>query len=215
MQKNHPVVERQKLRRRAEQYSARRAALEAPIADDWRHLSGRSCIMFIDLDGVLLMRERHTLTAVLGALRGGAGPDYWRTLFSPRSVKMLTALHDEFRPLYVFTSEWMQFISFSELLEIFFRTELRFLATNTHHSWNLTYQGNKERAVEEWERSYLLPGQRVVVIESPNNEWNLVGQAYRNHNHVVVCASPLGLTKSNFERARQSLSLRLDCAGEA
>lgn len=108
-------------------------------------------IVFLDFDDVISVSDYYKGSAVVLAFRKNDldyNPDLWSKIFDSILCANLRTLHDEFEPRYVISSSWASLLERDQIVELFKRTGLQFVASNLHEEWRTPRTPETERVEE-------------------------------------------------------------------
>lgn len=166
-------------------------------------------VIFLDMDDVLAINREHTSIQVISAFKSKdlAYPELWTELIAPEARSNLAVLHDEFRPKYVISSSWSNYMSREQFAEVFRRTELIFVAENMHKQWTTLKGAGPSRLteIENWIAKYRQRGQAVLVLDDHESGWNLRGSPLDKQGLVVLCEAWTGFTAEKLLEAQRLL----------
>ena len=106
-------------------------------------MSSPALLLFLDLEGVLVLNEDIKRSQVEDAIRTIAigksrwkdFQEFWDGLFEPAAVIQLKTLHDQFELQYCLTSEWTSMMDRTAMLSLLHLSGLEFIASNLHARW--------------------------------------------------------------------------------
>jgi hypothetical protein len=106
-------------------------------------MSSPALLLFLELDGVLVLHGSTKRALVADAIRTIAAGEYtwrdyqelWDQLFDQEPIHQLKILHEQFEPLYCLTSSWTALMDRAGMLNLLRISGLGFVANNMHARW--------------------------------------------------------------------------------
>ena len=183
-------------------------------------MSSPALLLFLELDGVLVLNGSAKRALVADAIRSIAAGEYrwhdyqdlWGRLFEQEPIRQLKILHDRFEPLYCLTSDWTALMDRTAMLNVLRLSGLGFLANNLHARWETGSAHTKSHsvdAIETW----------LGINADHNSLWAAVDSERRDSvqlnlpaayaEFTVLCCRDVGLTSFETERLQAVFLHRL------
>lgn len=179
-------------------------------------------VLFLDFDDVICCNQGFggydVIKAMSEVVKGTAQlhdfSGLWTHLFDVRAVKLLTAIHAEFNPLYVLSTSWRLFLNRAAFQAVLVQTGLGFVFENLHADWQTpqidsTHQafGPSIRASRADEISaWLKKNQDCKLWAALDDELSGTGlTAARWRSRVVLCKEDVGFGDVEYGALRRIL----------
>lgn len=182
-------------------------------------------ILFLDFDDVLCLNNPvggYDAIEALGRLEKELGlslgdPEFvelWLGLFDKQAKTFLAALDGEFKPTYVLSTSWRNFMNRAALEAILRRGGIAFVADNLHENFEtpLRAQGgegsSRAREIQSWLNEN--PGHSSWIVLDDE----LSGAAFINWHieceraFIVLCRENTGLTEVEYALLREAFLQR-------
>ena len=106
-------------------------------------MSSPALLLFLELDGVLVLNGSFKRALVADAIRTIAAGEYkwgdfeelWDALFDLEPIRQLKILHEQFEPQYCLTSDWTALMDRTAMLNVLRLSGLGFVVNNLHARW--------------------------------------------------------------------------------
>lgn len=186
-------------------------------------------VLFLDIDDVLCLSAPYGGYDVAQAFAApglaepdasrGAPPDPWQTLLLPNAVSLLRAIHDEFQPQYVISSDWWWLMEDHLLRRMLQLSALDFVDANLHPDMS-TPKGPKRQPrwteIKAWLDAHREAANNWVVLDDYRSGTGLdIGQPPENLPVIVLCTESVGLTDAEYALLRTAFELRREAISAA
>jgi len=166
-------------------------------------------IVFLDMDDVLVTSREYTSYQVITTFKMGdidGWPELWAGLVLPEARDSLNTLHRQFAPHYVISSSWSKYLTQEQMVQVFRRTGLDFVADNLHEQWSTPkIDGSRVDEIESWLAKYRTPAQPVLVLDDDESGWSLAESCLERRGCVVLCEPCVGLVADKLAYAQRLL----------
>jgi len=130
-------------------------------------------------------------------------PELWAGLVLPEARENLNLLHQEFAPRYVISSSWTKYLTQEQMVQVFRRTGLDFVADHLHEQWTTPkIDGSRVDEIEIWLTKYRRPAQPVLVLDDDESGWSLAESHLDRRGCVVLCEPWVGFVEDKLGHAQ-------------
>ena len=108
-------------------------------------------IIFLDIDDVIALDPECSgkdVARVFASDLNGVESEFWMRMFSTQARDNLASLHKLFRPQYVISSSWCNYVSLEQMRFVFLKTGFDFIERNLHEKWRTPRLENFGRLAE-------------------------------------------------------------------
>ncbi|ABD70767.1 hypothetical protein Rfer_3057 [Rhodoferax ferrireducens T118] len=183
-------------------------------------------ILFLDFDDVLCLNNPvggYDAIEALGRLEKEPGLSFgdlefvelWRGLFDAQAKAFLTALHAEFKPTYVLSTSWRNFMNRAALDAVLRRGGLPFVADNLHENFETPISGQgggssgRAREIQDWLNENPGCDEGWVVLDDELSGATFLGwHDDRERSFIVLCRENIGLTEVEYALLRDAFLQR-------
>ena len=179
-------------------------------------MSNQGAILFLDIDDVLCMNRSYGGFDVIDAVhqRHDAPEKVFAEVFDKAACAALETVHQamEGRLRYVVSSTWREHLDREQLVQVFLKGGLGFVASALHDAWCTPHQSHRGLRVDEiaaWlDRFY--QGQPFAIVDDlysgSSLEPALANRSHPFHHRVVLCEEGIGLLHEHVQPLLQALS---------
>ncbi|GGI17596.1 HAD domain-containing protein [Oxalicibacterium faecigallinarum] len=169
--------------------------------------------VFLDLDDVLVGRGIYNSYQVIQLFEHGTEewPELWQGLMHIDAKENLKLLHAEFSPLYVISSSWTTQLGREQMILVFERTGLEFVACNLHEEWTTPKSKDSSRIseIEAW-LGKNSKGEALLILDDHHSGWTLLESTLYQQGKVVICDIDRCFVADRLKEARQLLLAQLE-----
>jgi hypothetical protein len=183
---------------------------------------GNKFLLFLDFDDVLCLNPEGGYGGydVLEALKEvqyrrksmDDFPEIWATVFDEFARTFLEEIHNEFRPTFVLSTSWANFMNRAAMVTILRRAGLGFVADNLHEDWE-TEKGPRflrRDEIRHWLIKHPECKHHWVVLDDTESGTGLQPR-YMSKSEapfVVLCDVNVGLTADKYAELRRAFLQR-------
>ena len=178
-------------------------------------------VLFLDFDDVICLNATYGGYDAIHAIsriqnEPGLPVDHfealWHQLFDGSATAHLKAIHEEFMPWYVLSTNWCWLLDRDGLVEVLNRCGLKFIADNLHSDWG-TPKGKRPDIrlleISNWNSANLGFDEQWVVLDDELSGTGLADWPVKPHQpFIVLCKENAGLRGAEYQKLRQAFQLR-------
>lgn len=166
-------------------------------------------VVFLDLDDVLVARgvfNSYQVIQLFDLNKVNEWQELWDGLIHSDARMNLQSLDSEFSPRYVISSSWTTHLTQEQMITVFERTNLDFVALNLHTEWTTPKRNgySRKEEIEAWLVNHH-KDEAVLVLDDYCSGTSLLESQMQREGKVVLCQANECFAIESLDEARRVL----------